>query len=244
MPDLVSRDSSFLEINLKKNGRAPPCFLFLKFPKSSYSECPDVILQNVMTKKLGTTSSVNTTTKLMLIPQNKSENICEGFTYLYSWNFHRADYPRRNRRPRYDNKFCPIPSVNPSTKLLLLTARNHTDGGRGFYDPGVENNATTGSATHGSCEQAPPNLSDRRDFAMIRKGVLQSTDAVSFICPVHVAFVCPPCPRMRMVPCTALASPSAPETHNFLRIYTASGFYQSLAVAPGLVERLWDFWLV
>ena len=27
---------------------------------------------------------------------------------------------------------------------------------------------------------------------------------------------------MRMVPCTALASPSAPETHNFLRIYTAS----------------------
>jgi hypothetical protein len=87
-------------------------------------------------------------------------------------------------------------------------------------------------------------LKDRRDFAMIRKGPLQSKLEVPFIYPVHVACVCPPCPRMRMVPCTALASPSAPETHNFLRIYTASGFYQSLAVAPGLVERLWDFWLV
>ena len=64
-------------------------------------------------------------------------------------------------------------------------------------------------------------LKDRREFAMIRKGASQSKLDVPFIYPVHVAFVCPPCPRMRMVPCTALASPSAPETHNFLRIYTA-----------------------
>ena len=58
-------------------------------------------------------------------------------------------------------------------------------------------------------------LKDRRNFAMIRKGPLQSKLEVPFIYPVHVACVCPPCPRMRMVPCTVLASPYGSRNSKF-----------------------------